>query len=147
MEVDTAHKAQQCFNWQESSGKGASDRVYLNGRFKDAIDDFKWLASEGANRATWIAEPMPDPPVHVGSSNAARADMGGAWLPDTLNLYITSLGPSLTPVRTTRKGGAAAAALLCLGRRGLPLVLEETSSSEVAALSPVPSLGLPPILW
>ena len=50
--------------------------MYLNRLFKDAIDDFRWLAEDIARRPTRIAKIVPEPPTYVGTSDAARAGMG-----------------------------------------------------------------------
>ena len=67
-----------CMSWLQEQLKGAGNRVYLNRRFKDAIDDFRWLAEDIARRPARIAELVPEPPTYVGTSNATRAGMGSS---------------------------------------------------------------------
>ena len=56
--------------------------VYLNSHFKDAIDNFQWLADDVTNRPTCIAGTIPEAPAYVGKCDASGISMGSVWLPD-----------------------------------------------------------------
>ena len=62
-------------------------RIALHKGVHDALDDFRWMASNIADRPTRIAELVPLPPVATGHHDASGNGAGGIWFP----------GPALTP--------------------------------------------------
>ena len=109
-----------CMSWLQEQLKGAKGQVYLNRHFKDVIEDFRCLAADVCVRPTRIAELVPDPPLHVGCSNAVGPGMSGVWLPDALDLYASSLGANSAPVKDINKATLAAKSLARLGQRDRP---------------------------
>ena len=93
-----------CLSWLQERLKSAPDRIYLNNQFKDAIDDFKWLANDITSRPTNIGEVVPEVPVYVGCSDASGLGAGGVWLPDALNLYTASLSSKFVPGQGDSQG-------------------------------------------
>jgi len=132
-----------CMSWLQQQLTDAKGRVYLNRHFKDAIEDFRWLAADVCARPTRIAELMPEPPLHVGCSNAAGPGMGGVWLPDALDLYASSMGANSAPVKDTSKATLAATLLERLGQRGRS---EDDGAAPTARARPRRDT-LPPTLW
>lgn len=65
----------------------SKSRVALNKGVHQALDDFRWLASDIESRPTRIAELVPLRPAAEGHHDASGAGAGGAWFP----------GISLTP--------------------------------------------------
>ena len=101
-----------CLSWLQERLRSAPDRIYLNSQFKDAIDDFRWLADDISNRPTRIAEIIPEAPAFVGTTDASGRGMGGVWLPDAHNVWSASLSEStLKPVLSNQRGSATASAL------------------------------------
>ena len=100
-----------CLSWIQEQLRTAPDRVYLNNHFKDAIDDFRWLADDLTSRPTRIAEVVPEVPTEVGCCDASGQGMGGVWLPEAFDLYEASLGQSLSPTMDNSRGERTAAAL------------------------------------
>ena len=92
-------------SWLQAKLKAANQRIYLNTRFHDAIDDFRWLADDICSRPTRIAEVVTEAPTNTGTVDAAGKGMGGVWLPDAGDLYDTALDPAtLTAARDGRRG-------------------------------------------
>jgi hypothetical protein len=58
-------------------------RVKLNQAARDHIADFDRLAQDVSARPTRLAEIVPSKPRYKGLCDAAKAGMGGVWLPDT----------------------------------------------------------------
>lgn len=101
-----------CLSWLQERLRNAPDRIYLNTQFKDAIDDFRWLADDIANRPTRIAEIIPEAPAYVGTCDASGRGMGGVWLPDAHNTWSAAVSDrTLAPVLTNQLGQQTAAAL------------------------------------
>ena len=61
-----------CLSWlQERIKATASQRVYLNRQFHDAMDDFWWLAGDICSRPTRIGEVVPEAPTEFGWVDAS----------------------------------------------------------------------------
>jgi hypothetical protein len=56
-------------------------RVKLTQAVHDSLQDFEYLTTSLGERPVRIAEVVPTQPTHVGASDAARAGMGGVWVP------------------------------------------------------------------
>ena len=126
-------------SWFQEALKNSSSRVYLSQGFRDAIADFKWLASEVASRPTRIAEVVPDAPSFEGMVDASGAGMGGVWLEDSFSLLQSSLTeklrPTLTDSRRIDTSTAVAAATNPLD--SVPAAYDERRVSSLH----------PPIVW
>jgi len=116
-----------CLSWLQERLKSAPDRIYLNHQFKDAIDDFKWLANDITSRPTRIGEVVPEVPVYVGCSDASGLGAGGVWLPDALNLYTASLSSKFVPGHGDSRGREVGLAMESLANR------RESCASPTAA--------------
>jgi hypothetical protein len=57
-------------------------RIKLNQAARDHIADFERLARDVTARPTRLAEIVPSQPHYKGLRDAAKAGMGGSWLPD-----------------------------------------------------------------
>lgn len=110
-----------CLSWLQERLRSAPDRVYLNSQFKDAIDDFRWLATDIANRPTRIAEMIPEAPSYVGTSDASGRGMGGVWLPDAHNTWSAALVDSTLKPDLSNKHGQQTAAALESDRHDSPM--------------------------
>ena len=106
-----------CLSWLQERLKSAPDRIYLNNQFKDAIDDFKWLARDITSRPTRIGEVVPEVPVYVGCSDASGIGAGGVWLPDALSLYTASLNSTFVPGQGDSRGAEVGRAMEILATR------------------------------
>ncbi|EJK54551.1 hypothetical protein THAOC_25810, partial [Thalassiosira oceanica] len=120
-----------CLSWLQERLKSAPDRIYLNNQFKDAIDDFKWLANDITSRPTRIGEIVPEVPVYVGCSDASGLGAGGVWLPDALNLYTASLSSKFVPGQGDSRGREVGLAMETLANRR-----ESCASPTTAAATP-----------
>jgi hypothetical protein len=74
-------------NLQQALSVSTKSRVSLKKGVHQALDDFRWLATDLQPRPTCIAELVPLRPAAEGHHDASSAGAGGAWFP----------GDSLTP--------------------------------------------------
>ena len=130
-----------CLSWLQERVKEAGERVLLNQHFHDAIEDFRWLASDVGSRPTRFGKIVPEAPLYVGTADAAPPGMGGVWLPDAEPLYLAAVREdTLSPGRDTGKGESVAAAL-----DAREAAAGTESSPAAAPRDPLPLED--PILW
>jgi hypothetical protein len=77
------------------------NRVKLTEAAHDLLADFEFLTRSLGERPTHISELVPSEPTHVGACDAARAGMGGVWVPPLQSLK--SLSSETTPPTVWRE--------------------------------------------
>ena len=93
--------------------------MYLNRHFHDAMDDFRWLATDIGSRPTRIGEVIPEAPLFTGTSDAAGKGAGGVWLPEGDLMYRAALKEdTLRPSLATDRGQAVAEAVATMAAAG-----------------------------
>ena len=86
-----------------------NQRVYLSQQFHDAVNNFRWLASDLSALPTQIREVVPEKPTKIGIVDAFGRGMGGVWLPGIGALYNAALNPAtLGPIRDYQRGQTVA---------------------------------------
>jgi hypothetical protein len=66
---------------QEAFRHKHKHRIRLSAGVHDALDDFRWLHRDLANRPTRLYEIVPSAPTIVGSHDASGHGAGGVWFP------------------------------------------------------------------
>lgn len=137
-----------CLSWLQERLKSAPERIYLNNQFKDAIDDFRWLADDITSRPTRIGEVVPEVPVYVGCSDSSGLGTGGVWLPDALDLYSASLTSNWMPAQGDHGGESVRQAMKALGAMEPIAVSHQTESrnepgTEMGKASSPVTMGAP----
>jgi hypothetical protein len=77
---------------QETLRLNTKNRVKLTYAAHDQLADLEFLTRSLGERPTCIAEIVHTEPTHVGACDAARAGMGGVWVPAPQSLKSLSTG-------------------------------------------------------